>query len=88
MRGKEDSRQALLCMGNEFSTLKPRFWFTHQIFITVHRRMEDLAHAQMRLEHATYCTVLKIFYVAKCNASFMNGTYKGWSIEAQIFFRT
>ena len=34
----------------------------------VHRRMEDLVHAQMRLENANYGKILKTFYVARCNA--------------------
>ena len=50
--------------------------------------MEDLVHAQMILESATYGKILKNFYVANCNASSVYGTCKGWSIKAQLFFKT
>ena len=52
----------------------------------VHRRMEDLVHAPMRLENANYGKILKTFYVAKCHASSVYGTYKGWPIKVQLFF--
>ena len=57
-------------------------------FISVPRRMEDLVHAQMRLENANYGKILKTFYVAECIASSVYGTCKGWSIKAQLFLRT
>ena len=57
---------------------------SHTKYLTiVHRRIEDMVHAQMRFKNATYGKILKTFYVAKCNASSIYGTCKGWSIKAQ-----
>ena len=39
-----------------------------QYLIIVHRRIEDMVHAQMRLANASYGKILKTFNVAQCNA--------------------
>ena len=50
-------------------------------FTTVHRRIEDMVHAQMKLENASYGEDLKTFYVVECNVRSIYVTCKGWSIK-------
>ena len=40
-----------------------------------------MVHAQVRLANASYDKILKTFNVAKCNASSIYGTCRGWSIS-------